>query len=40
MYKFLNNNKILVISHIADIDGMGGVILENLPLDKSQLKKY
>ena len=24
-----NNNKILVISHIADIDGMGSIILAN-----------
>ena len=27
--KINNNNKILVISHIADIDGMGSIILAN-----------
>lgn len=27
MIKKINNNKILMISHMADIDGMGSVIL-------------
>ena len=27
--KINNNNKILVISHIADIDGMGSIVLAN-----------
>ena len=27
MIKQINNNKILIISHLADIDGMGPIIL-------------
>ena len=27
MIKQINNNKILIISHLADIDGMGSIIL-------------
>lgn len=27
MLKKINNNKILIISHYADIDGMGSIIL-------------
>ena len=29
MIKKINNNKIMIISHIADIDGMGSIVLVN-----------
>ena len=33
MIKYINNNENLIISHVADIDGMGAVILAKLIYD-------
>ncbi len=35
MIKKINNNKIMIISHIADIDGMGSIVLANKYYDNN-----